>query len=181
MLRIFNHIAMPKIARSDLEIPSADTKFGTLCIAGSPHVHMVIWIKNAPDFTTAEGMAAAPAFIDRYISTQLPVVSVEDPASQSFHNLVKKVQTHDHRPTCQRTVAGEQICRFNMPKPVCAATRLKLDTDVGLRSTDWYVTQRGLEDIMVVPYNPAILKRWGANMDIQVIGVLGGGVAGVRG
>ncbi len=47
---------------------------------GSPHVHMMAWIEGAPDLSTAAGMAEAPAFIDRYITTCVPQPTADNAA-----------------------------------------------------------------------------------------------------
>jgi hypothetical protein len=144
---------------------------------------MVIWVDGAPDVSTPEGAAAAPEFIDRYIRTKVPPVPNETSPSElkRLHQLVTGVQMHSCRSTCQRTRAnGETFCRFGFPRPECPATRLKLDTDVGLRRADWYLTERGPGDTCVNAYNPDILVHWAANMDIQFIGAAGSSVTLLR-
>ena len=38
-------------------------------LQGSPHVHLLWWVKDASDLQTVEGMCAVPGFIDQHIST----------------------------------------------------------------------------------------------------------------
>lgn len=91
----------------------------------------MLWVKDAPDLDTEEGRAAAPAFIDRYISTQIPPPGETD-ASRRLHELVSTVQQHRHTFTCEKASTARsrgQNCRFYYPKPVSEQTRLKLNTN----------------------------------------------------
>ena len=60
-------------------------------LRGSPHVHSLWWVKDAPDLQTVEGLCAVPGFIDNYITTKIP--SEGDKASR-----------HKHTHTCQKMV-----------------------------------------------------------------------------
>jgi hypothetical protein len=134
---------------------------------------MMLWVKDAPNLDTEEGRVAALAFIDMYINTQFPerFGSAED---ERLYELVLRVQNHDHTFICNKeTRAGASgRCRFNYSKPVSDRTRLKINPDRGLRSTDLYVIKRGPTETMIIPYNQKILLRQNANMDIQMIGEL---------
>lgn len=138
---------------------------------GSPHIHMMLWVRGAPDLDTPEGRAAAPAFIDQYVSAKLP-----DPAADpELHSLVSRYQVHNHTFTCGGLDGGP--CRFRYPKRPCEATRLRQDGDLDLRRGDAYVIARGEGDGKIVPYSPALLSLWGANMDLQFIGSAAGAAA----
>ena len=41
-------------------------------LRGSPHVHSLWWVKDAPDLQTVEDLHAVPGFIDKYITTKIP-------------------------------------------------------------------------------------------------------------
>ena len=41
-------------------------------LQGSPHVHSLWLVKDAPDLQTVEGLRAVPDFIDKYITTRIP-------------------------------------------------------------------------------------------------------------
>ena len=41
-------------------------------LRGSPHVHSMWWIKDAPNLDTATGRQVAPQYIDQYISVGIP-------------------------------------------------------------------------------------------------------------
>jgi hypothetical protein len=140
---------------------------------GSPHIHMVIWVKDAPDMATEAGRKAAPSFIERYISTCVP-----DQPGQ-LQDLVKKLQTHHHTHTCYKGGSGRHgKCRFHMPRPPSASTRLTNDTDRGLPKRTVYVTKRvENRDESINAYNPELLLAWQSNMDIQFAGSLHGLVA----
>ena len=41
-------------------------------LRGSPHIHSLWWIKDAPNLDTVEARTVAPDFIDQYISARIP-------------------------------------------------------------------------------------------------------------
>lgn len=79
---------------------------------------------------------------------------------------MRRYPQHRHSFTCGGLDGG--TCRFHYPQQQSDTTRLRLNTDVGGRSSD-VVLQRGPDDLCTVPHNPAILCRWAANMDVQLI------------
>ena len=128
---------------------------------GSPHLHWLIWTKNAPDLDTADGRKDAPAFIDKYISTTLP----KDP---ELKKLVERLQTHAHNNYCNK--GGTRKCRFEFPRPICKDTMLKTTEADQISETRFYETKRTTEkERWINPYNPQILESWKANMDIQLV------------
>lgn len=88
---------------------------------GSPHVHMLIWIKNSPvyDSTNEDDVGV---FIDKYITCS---------KSGGRPELIN-YQTQRHARTCRKK--GRAICRFNFPLPPMPSTRI-LDpiTDVEIK------------------------------------------------
>ena len=78
---------------------------------GWPHIHMIVWVKDAPVFDEDPDEEIAE-FIDKYISCELPNEN-DDP---ELHEIVSNVQMHTKRHTksCRKT---GQVCRFNFPKP----------------------------------------------------------------
>ena len=129
---------------------------------GSPHMHIFVWVADAPSFDNPEDKEFNVPFIDKYISGQLP-----DAESISDLQMVKPLQTHTHSLTCLRK--HNTRCRFDFPMPVSKNTRLKLLTDTGSYSR-FYLLCRTLRDIWVNPYNMDVLRAWNANMDIQMVG-----------
>lgn len=80
---------------------------------GSPHVHMLIWIENAPVFDPAkpETFNACLQLIDKYITCMVD-------KSSDAHGYVQK-NTHRHTHTCYRSDKDKENkkCRFNIPYP----------------------------------------------------------------
>ena len=105
----------------------------------------------------------APQFIDQYISTVLP----DQTTDPELHKIVSTLQVHKHSPTCYKN--NRVTCRFNYPRPLNPATRLRTNTDPG-SPAQFYVTQRSDCDQWVNAYNPTLLRAWQANMDIQMVG-----------
>jgi len=60
-------------------------------------------------------------------------------------------------------------CRIYYQKPLCAASRLKINTDPR-SSAQFYVTKINDCDEWVNTYNPILLFAWQANMDNQMVG-----------
>ncbi|KAK3083914.1 hypothetical protein FSP39_005261 [Pinctada imbricata] len=76
---------------------------------GSPHVHCLFWIKDAPKIE--DGLEKVAAFIDKYVTCRLP--SMED---DELRDIVENVQCHSkkHSKSCKK---GNKTCRFNFPRP----------------------------------------------------------------
>lgn len=74
---------------------------------GSPHIHMVAWVKDSPDVANKEQpeKTKIAEFVDQHITC------LKD---QSIVNLIN-YQTHRHARTCRKK--GKTICRFNYPLP----------------------------------------------------------------
>nr|XP_054593099.1 uncharacterized protein LOC129159978 [Nothobranchius furzeri] len=86
---------------------------------GSPHIHMMLWVRGAPECDKDSDQAVCD-FVDRYISAQLP-----DPETQpELHKKVTEVQKHsrNHTRTCFKTMNSG--CRFGFPKPPCRRTMI---------------------------------------------------------
>ncbi|KAJ8893789.1 hypothetical protein PR048_006390 [Dryococelus australis] len=88
---------------------------------GSPHLHMVVWVKDHPNFETQEGIQIN----DRPRVCEMPF---ED---SNLGELVLKCQIHRHTHTC-KTNNEYSVCRFNFPRKEWTETRLMAsDTDDG--------------------------------------------------
>ena len=87
---------------------------------GSPHIHMLIWIENAPKLekNTEEEIIQ---FVDNYLTC-----STDD---EEIGELVE-LQSHKHSKSCRKK--GKAICRFGFPLPPFPRTLLlhPLDEDV---------------------------------------------------
>ena len=143
-------------------------------LRGSPHVHSMWWIKDAPNLDTATGRQVAPQYIDRYISVGIPKES-----DGELGALVLRLQQHHHTSTCRKTTRRRRNvaeCRFDFPQPLCEETRLKSHDDPGNRSR-CYLLKRSVGEENINPYNEHLLRAWQANMDIQLIGSVYGTAA----
>ncbi|CAB3987819.1 ATP-dependent DNA helicase PIF1 [Paramuricea clavata] len=72
---------------------------------GSPHIHGLFWIKNAPEYGKDSDEDIAK-FVDRYVSCKAD--------SDDLTELVN-LQRHKHSKTCKKR--GHDVCRFNFPLP----------------------------------------------------------------
>ena len=79
---------------------------------GSPHIHMLIWLENAPVFGRDKD-SDVTAFIDQIITCKKPNNNSE------LESLVNR-QIHRHCQTCRRKSKNE--CRFNFPQPPLKST-----------------------------------------------------------
>ncbi|KAK3932016.1 Vezatin [Frankliniella fusca] len=72
---------------------------------GSPHVHMLAWLKDAPTYDANDELSTirVTEFIDSIISS----------SSNELHSDLKKLQTHQHSHTCKR--GNQNTCRFKIP------------------------------------------------------------------
>ena len=132
---------------------------------GTPHLHIFLWVTDAPSYDSCTDQPFMLSFIDKYMSGRLPT---ENP---QHTKLVQCLQTHSHTHTCHK---GRGLkCRFDFPMPVSDQTRFKFITDTGTKSR-FYILQRSTNDIWINPYNLDVLQAWNANMDIQVVGSMEG-------
>ena len=88
---------------------------------GSPHIHMLIWLDNAPVFGVDKDEDVV-AYIYRIITCSKPEC---DPELQDLVNR----QTHRHSHTCRKK--SKNICRFNYAQPPMRCTQIlyPLDND----------------------------------------------------
>lgn len=126
---------------------------------GSPHLHMLCWIQNSPNFDTPEGKS----LINEIVSCSL------HNDDDQLNELVKRVQIHSHSTTCFKN-RNDHNCRFNFPRPVSEETIL-LGPDETLRNSGRFcILRRDPGEQYVNNYNPQLLKLWKGNMDIQPCG-----------
>ena len=79
---------------------------------GSPHIHGLFWIKNAPEYGR-DCDEDIIKFVDSYISCKAD--------SDDLGELVN-LQRHKHSKTCKKK--GRAICRFNFPSPPMPRTMI---------------------------------------------------------
>ena len=87
---------------------------------GSPHIHMLVWIENAPTLET-NSEEEIVQFVDQYLTCNTD--------NEKTANLVG-LQSHKHSKTCRKK--GKPICRFGFPLPPLPRTMLlyPLEEDV---------------------------------------------------
>jgi len=129
---------------------------------GSPHLHIFLWVTNAPTLISSTS-AEITRYIDKVICTTLPSEENEP----DLYTLVQRLQIHHHTNSCKRNNA----CRFGFPKSPSTETRLVSNVNITNPSNrgHFYNTKRSINDQYVNAYNPTLLKRWRANMDIQMV------------
>ena len=79
---------------------------------GSPHIHGLFWIKNAPEYGK-DCDEDIIKFVDSYVSCKAD--------SDDLSDLVN-LQRHKHSKTCKKR--GHPICRFNFPLPPMPKTMI---------------------------------------------------------
>ena len=158
---------------------------------GSPHVHGLAWLPNAPDVQASldsdEGRLKLVSFVDSVVSTTNPAIlpdgsnaseaplaktdphicnkpysEVED-IQQDLIDLIATCQRHTRCSAayCLKTKNGQQQCRFGYPKPLQEDTVLRTDE----RGQVEVVTKRN--DAVINSFNPVQLQAWRANVDMQ--------------
>ena len=85
---------------------------------GIEHFHAPIHVVDAPRIDKDDDRTVTE-FIDKYITCSLPDKS----KFSEFHDLVKKVQTHRHTPSCKKTNKAV-VCRFDAPWPPSEKTMI---------------------------------------------------------
>ena len=74
-------------------------------LRGSPHIHSLWWVKDAPNLQTVEGLRAVPGFIDQYITTRIPPEGEDD----ELRGLVMRLQRHKHTHTHAKRMADVDV------------------------------------------------------------------------
>ncbi len=80
---------------------------------GSPHIHSLLWIKNAPLYEVDTNDKIVD-FVDKYLTC-------EKNNSVDMVDLIN-LQTHRHAKTCKKK--GQKICRFHFPLPPMRKTMI---------------------------------------------------------
>ncbi|XP_062609537.1 uncharacterized protein LOC134271330 [Saccostrea cucullata] len=98
---------------------------------GSPHMHCLYWVENAPKLDE-DGEDAVCSFIDKYVSCAVPP-ETED---LELREIVLGVQQHSkkHSKTCKKKGTD---CRFNFPRPpsVCTFINSPFEEEIILNSS----------------------------------------------
>jgi hypothetical protein len=111
---------------------------------GSPHIHMLIWLENAPVFGVDKDEDVVN-FIDQIITCRKPDNDTE------LFDLVNR-QTHRHSHTCRKN--SKKVCRFNYPQPPMRSTQIlhplddnASDTVIRARKELWKNIKNKLNDL----------------------------------
>ena len=158
---------------------------------GSPHVHGIAWLQNAPDVQsvlTTENTDELISYIDKTVSTINPAVLHDgsnisdaplpkvDPHicnkkyvdiesySDDLNDLIAICQRHTRCSTayCLRTKDGVQQCRFGYPKSLQSVTMITTDENT---NEPTLITARN--DGLINSHNPIQLSAWRGNVDMQ--------------
>jgi hypothetical protein len=113
---------------------------------GSPHIHMIVWIKNAPKYG-ANSDEELMEFIDKHITCKMP----NERKDSHLYEIIKNVHTHSksHSKSCKRR---NKVCRFYFPKPISRRTFIvaknfeEINTNYN-NDEDDYNKQNQLDDI----------------------------------
>ena len=89
---------------------------------GSAHVHLLVYVKVAPDFNRDPDKLIAD-FVDKCcsVSRQLPDIDGIN-LSEEDRNLPSKLQQHRHKQTCYK--GNRSKCRFDFPHPPLRTTTI---------------------------------------------------------
>ena len=156
---------------------------------GSPHIHMLLCVENAPDLSTlGEGVIPpeVKTFVDSIVCAQLgsemndfdfsevlhpcmmraPMHSMEDDVEEVRAGaLAQCVQTHRCRKYCK--LGGQHAnCRFGDPRPLSNESTIQ---NVFRHGKTKLVVSPARTHSRVHEYNPSVLSFWGANMDAQIL------------
>ena len=86
---------------------------------GSPHIHMLIWLENAPVFGVDKDEDVI-AFIDQTITCSKP---------ENNATLLELVNRQTHRHSHTRRKKSRNVCRFNYPQPPMRSTQILYPLD----------------------------------------------------
>ena len=97
---------------------------------GSPHVHMMVWCKDAPKFGQNSNEEVCE-LVEKFISC------ASQPEGPELTHLVE-LQVHRHSHTCR--LKREKMCRFGFPKPPLKKTTIlyPLDPDMSRKKKEDY-------------------------------------------
>ena len=87
---------------------------------GSPHIHMLIWLENAPTFGVDFDYDVVK-FIGK-------IITCEKPTEDSDLLALVNRQVHRHSHTCRKK--SKSVCRFNYPQPPMRSTKILYPLDI---------------------------------------------------
>lgn len=154
---------------------------------GTTHVHILLWIKDAPQLSKNSDNKSVLEFIEKHITSRLPDKELEP----TLYALVNDLQRHDENHSskkfkihkyyflvaCKRQKRIQKIlknyCRFNFPRiqsNSCLFNKENLIINKALgKNSKAYIIPRTEKELFINDYNPAILLAWKGNIDIQYV------------
>ena len=145
---------------------------------GAPHVHLALWIKDAP-VIGQNTPAEVRSYIDKIITCSVPNAE----QSPTLNALVMKFQSHKCNRYCRKIFKHKdkffQKCRFGFPRPAEMETKINnvVDCLAVNRATQprkrLYHLKRTDSETRINDYNAALLLANQANVDVQYIGHTG--------
>jgi hypothetical protein len=151
---------------------------------GSPHVHGLIWLPNAPDISNPQITdKEITDFVDKYISTVNPGVGPGEvwaanysqhrhPSEVAFKDVLDHIKDRAvlvnflvrHSKCITGRCLKDGKCRFHFPKKLVPKTHVVHSADGKEINVE---TERN--EPYVTSYCPALLPLWRANLDFQFI------------
>ena len=108
-----------------------------------------------------------PSIYDKYVWTTSPMRWLETYKDLTMYQLTQSLE-HKHTPYCGKVALG--YCRFGFPHEPIKRTVLKDARKRWAQKTKQRYMVRRREDAQFMGlYNPVILRRWRASMDLQVV------------
>jgi hypothetical protein len=116
---------------------------------GLPHCHLVMRFKQR----SLEAAMPDCEWIDAFINATIP----EENDDAELHNLVTEHMVHHHKHIC---TGDDGTCSRGFPKPMASHTSI---------DSHGYPQYRRptMQDTMVVPYNPTILRLWRGHANLE--------------
>ena len=107
---------------------------------GSPHLHCLIWVKDAPFFSEDNADEVAD-YVDQFVSCS-KTMNVSCPLSLlEQQELIAQRQVHHHSRTCPKK---NKVCRFNFPKPPMDKTTVLFPFEKGTKEKPLTAAQKEL-------------------------------------
>ncbi|XP_061178430.1 uncharacterized protein LOC133187077 [Saccostrea echinata] len=102
---------------------------------GSPHIHMIVWIQNAPKYHENNEQEIV-TYVDSYLKCE-----------KNEDNVLTDLQVHKHSQTCK--TRGKAVCRFGFPLPPLEETLIlePLECDVDKYKKMYDNIQKQLNDM----------------------------------
>ena len=145
---------------------------------GAPHVHCVLWIKDAPVLGRN-----SPDEVKAYLNKVITCAKPDPVTSPTLSQLVSQFQEHKCNNYCQKSYKHNgkffKKCRFGFPRPQKTHTDLNdpLECLAVLKAKQprkrLYNMQRKADEAQINDYNPALLLANQVNVDVQYIGHTG--------